>query len=500
VLGGGILSGGDLIITDSTISNNGVLSGPGVGGGISAGASLTLTRSTVSGNYTLGASSSGGINATAGGGATLTIESSTISGNSTSGNGGGIYIGTDSFTISSSTISGNAADGDGGGILFSNAAAAVSTISHSTITDNTADADGGGGGSQAGGGIAIPNVLLGTLALDHTIVADNHDANNVAPDIKTTLVIGSLDATYSLVGDNAGSPLSEAQTPDANGNLIGSSAGAGAIDPLLDVLANNGGPTLTHKPFIGSPAIAAGDAGFVGPPLFDQRGAPFVRVVGLRVDIGAVEVQSGLLGDYNQNNVIDAADYTTWRDTLTAGGSVLPNDPTPGVVDESDFLYWRAHFGQSLGAGAGAGQRQAAGESEPSPSMAVQATAPQPQIASAMETRPVASSNDQSNTVSGEVFAQPASVAPIDVGQGSRFDDRHARHVGAKSRPRDFQNVAQRDRLLLAWVADHDHQRRHEPDAGESLAPWSHQDENASTDASCHVADQVFANLGLGLD
>jgi hypothetical protein len=61
-----------------------------------------------------------------------------------------------------------------------------------------------------------------------------------------------------------------------------------------------------------------------------------------------------LFGDYNENNTIDAADYTVWRDTLTAEGTSLPNDPTPGTVDESDFLYWRSHFGESLGSGVGA--------------------------------------------------------------------------------------------------------------------------------------------------
>ncbi len=64
-------------------------------------------------------------------------------------------------------------------------------------------------------------------------------------------------------------------------------------------------------------------------------------------------VAAGLPGDYNGNNVIDAADYTAWRDALTAGATSLANDPTPGTVDESDFLYWRAHFGETLGSGAG---------------------------------------------------------------------------------------------------------------------------------------------------
>ena len=67
------------------------------------------------------------------------------------------------------------------------------------------------------------------------------------------------------------------------------------------------------------------------------------------------EVPDGLDGDYNGNDVIDAADYTVWRDALTAGSTSLTNDPTPGVVDESDFDYWRTHFGETMGAGAGSG-------------------------------------------------------------------------------------------------------------------------------------------------
>jgi hypothetical protein len=71
-------------------------------------------------------------------------------------------------------------------------------------------------------------------------------------------------------------------------------------------------------------------------------------------DLGAYEfvASTGLLGDYNNNDVIDAADYTMWRDAMTGGGS-LANDPTPGSVSESDFIYWRDHFGETLGSGAG---------------------------------------------------------------------------------------------------------------------------------------------------
>jgi PEP-CTERM motif len=75
---------------------------------------------------------------------------------------------------------------------------------------------------------------------------------------------------------------------------------------------------------------------------------------------------AGLLGDYNEDDVIDAADYAVWRDALTAGATMLANDPTPGVVNESDFTYWRNHYGETAGGGSGSGSLSAAAVPEPS--------------------------------------------------------------------------------------------------------------------------------------
>ncbi len=54
-----------------------------------------------------------------------------------------------------------------------------------------------------------------------------------------------------------------------------------------------------------------------------------------------------LAGDYNQDGVVDAADYVVWRNHL---GSVtsLPNDLTPGV-DENDYLVWKENYGATVG-------------------------------------------------------------------------------------------------------------------------------------------------------
>ncbi len=59
---------------------------------------------------------------------------------------------------------------------------------------------------------------------------------------------------------------------------------------------------------------------------------------------------SGILGDYNGDSVVDAADYTVWRDHLNTSTN-LPNDETPGFVDASDYSVWKSHFGQSAGGG-----------------------------------------------------------------------------------------------------------------------------------------------------
>ena len=62
----------------------------------------------------------------------------------------------------------------------------------------------------------------------------------------------------------------------------------------------------------------------------------------------------GLLGDYNGDDVVDAADYVVWRKNLGTTITLLNEDPsvTPNEVTPEDFGVWRSHFGESLpGAG-----------------------------------------------------------------------------------------------------------------------------------------------------
>jgi T5SS/PEP-CTERM-associated repeat protein len=57
----------------------------------------------------------------------------------------------------------------------------------------------------------------------------------------------------------------------------------------------------------------------------------------------------GIPGDYNNDGMVNAADYVTWRDHLGAPAS-LPNDATPGV-SIGDYAVWKQNFGATPGSG-----------------------------------------------------------------------------------------------------------------------------------------------------
>jgi hypothetical protein len=97
---------------------------------------------------------------------------------------------------------------------------------------------------------------------------------------------GNIDGTITSHGYNISS--------DDGGGLLNGPGDQINTDPLLGPLQDNGGPTLTHAPLPGSPAIDAGDPNFTPPPFHDQRGQCFLRVFNGRIDVGSVETQPEL--------------------------------------------------------------------------------------------------------------------------------------------------------------------------------------------------------------
>jgi hypothetical protein len=114
-----------------------------------------------------------------------------------------------------------------------------------------------------------------------------------------------------------------------------------------------------------SPASLAVDNGdpyrFVGQldiALHDQRGAPFTRIFGDIIDIGAFELQpTPLTADFNSNGRIDGRDFLAWQRgfgagnvaaAFTKGNADLDND-----VDSADLAVWSAQFGAPQSESAG---------------------------------------------------------------------------------------------------------------------------------------------------
>lgn len=415
---------------------------------------LTITNCTVSGNS---GAAWGGISSTGG----LAIVSSTVNDNT----GTAVSV-TGTTSITSSTITRNVGV-NGGGVAINLDPGESAKISHSTITSNRA--------GSAGAGIYV---ISGTnVTLDHSIVALNTLISQARRDIT-----GALTATYSLIGDDTGASIN-----NAAGNIIGHAATP--IDPQLGPLSNNGGPTMTQVPLVGSIVIDAGNAAAVagsnGIPMVDQRGAPFARIVdgkapvGARIDIGAVEWQPhavpALVGDFNLDKRVDAADYTLWRDTLGAmvepyGGADADGN---GKIETADYQLWKSHFGQS---------NSSVGDGDGGGSVSISS------LAGTVEQED-ASSAPQSSAAS-------LPVAPVDVVILAKSPT--ARFGHEVRRRSSFEAQLTADRGLAAWLAARRVTHVGSP-VEESIDATSDVPASADKCDVARAADAVFQMLGTSL-
>lgn len=81
-------------------------------------------------------------------------------------------------------------------------------------------------------------------------------------------------------------------------------------------------------------------------------GDPFVSAQGgvSTTPDASIVVTNGLAGDYNNDGVVDAADYTVWRDNLGSNNDLPNRDASAtGPVSTGDYNFWRNNFGRALG-------------------------------------------------------------------------------------------------------------------------------------------------------
>ncbi len=73
-----------------------------------------------------------------------------------------------------------------------------------------------------------------------------------------------------------------------------------------------------------------------------------------------------LVGDYNSNGFVDAADYVTWRQNIGQPSQTLANDTTGVIVGNAQYALWRTGFGSTTPAPAGSLAEGGAAVPEPS--------------------------------------------------------------------------------------------------------------------------------------
>jgi CSLREA domain-containing protein len=342
--GGGIYTAfGAVTLNDSSLSNNYTTGNNASGGGVhTTFGSVTLNQSTLSNNYLEGEDSKGGGISTQSG--AVMLNRSTVSGNRTdglNGAGGGISTLSGNVVAVNSTIANNRTQqlyGFGGGVYSLNGNV---TLTNSTITGNRISPI-----NTVGGGVRARN---GFLTINNSIIVGNTGRlADLSPSSHAEITVKN-----SLIGSSAGTGLEDSSVPDSNGNLVGidwttvlaSHTVEGIVVPLL---ADNGGPTQTIALLPGSestpnPAIDAGDNTLAKDPdgndlTTDGRGAPFNRVSGSLVDMGAYEFQTLAPSffvvttnvdelDYSNNTVslreaINSANDSVGADTITFASSV----------------------------------------------------------------------------------------------------------------------------------------------------------------------------------
>ena len=332
--GGGLyVAGGTLSMTRTTIAGNatvytrfGVAGGPG-GGLVLNGTTAEGVDVRIEDNQTSLRAEAGGAFSAAGGGvysqdSQLTLRRSAVVGNRTSdgrdgvtfsrgGSGGGLFVSGGALVMEQSLVAGNTAgrggdvtvysgyagDGGSGGGIY---ALAPVTLTDVTLSGNAAGRGGASTGTSGdpgdpgeGGGLFgwYPSTL-------QNVTVTRNDAAGAGGGVAFTTERPRVIANSIVAGNTSGTALADCAGPgltDGGFNVVGASCPATsrstvAVAPsavftaVLDsALADNGGPTLTHAPLAGSPAV---DIGGTCAPV-DQRG--FEAPVGAACDAGAVE-------------------------------------------------------------------------------------------------------------------------------------------------------------------------------------------------------------------
>jgi serralysin len=241
--------------------------------------------------------------------------------------------------------------------------------SHNGQGNNTAALATPLGSIAAGGSIDVGSSAVGKTSGANMIVRPN-ESDFVS-------VFSTTDADYYAFNVSSAVKLSAMLTPQ--GGVFDQGQQGGSPPTSFNAVNRNdlsltlfGPDGTTQLALVNNSAagLAESLSGFSLP----SAGQYYVRVTGTTADaiqlydlkLSVAAAVTVLTGDYNHDGIVDAADYTTWRDELGKTGSGLAADGNgDNVVNAADYNLWASNFGHTA-AGSGSGSLATASVPEPS--------------------------------------------------------------------------------------------------------------------------------------
>ena len=167
----------------------------------------------------------------------------------------------------------------------------------------------------------------GVVNINHSTVGGGTVVNAGALGTSSSASIGgNLTSTGSLIIH-----LGENQTDSFH------TSGSANLSGMLDVVLEPGfEPTGLFTVFTADSGLNI--AGLVLDP--SDTATFTLGVIGNDLVLSA----TGLSGDYNGDSIVNAADYTIWRNNIGASSALL-NDPLGGQIGQQQYNQWKANFG-----------------------------------------------------------------------------------------------------------------------------------------------------------
>ena len=330
VNGGGAIQSKGVTVTNSTFTSNTATNASARGGAIYSPTTVSVTGSTFTSNQLTTGGDGGAIY----GLSTTTIDTSTFTTNSTaSGKGGALHVNASTLTVTDSTFSSNTSTSDGG---------AINSIANVTVDGSTFD------GNSTSGGLGGAIARYGTVTITNSTFSGNSSNSGggaIRGGTTTSIKYSTFYNNSSNSGNSGGAVLADTLTTEGSiytantsnsvadhcgwsaktstgynidhGGYCGFTPTTGDVttDPLLQALADNGGPTKTHAISSG-PAVDGGPASCTAATGdVDQRNT--VRPQNSNCDIGAYEYEVAA----GPTNTFTSGTYNASTDTLIFTGT-----------------------------------------------------------------------------------------------------------------------------------------------------------------------------------